>query len=896
MKNKKVIFYLYLIGLLTTSFSYAELNEEEFGKLKMAVIMADIEVVKELVPNLDSNEINYEAERRGMTLLHLSINTKAVRVPSDDPEKKYKIQYSDNYPVVEYLLKQKADPNIKDQSGRTAMHLLFSNQKKDNANDYALLDLLLKNGADINEVDYNDNNMFHIVLPRIKKNDLIKGLKEKGLNINAKNKDGNTALHIILTRNPNYFTIKALIVAGAKINMRNNNGLTPLHLAAKNADQKTVDYLLKNGAEIEVLDGNNLSPLSYAVTARKWRIARSLISKGADINVKAGRNETVASIIISNPNSGLSELIKQQGYDPNYIAEGQVWSLFNAIRKLDLKKINALIASGVDINLKNGSKYAAIPALAKSYRKNRDNSKRFELLELFIASGADINAKDNYGHNALHYSAQKDDKKFAELLLNKGIEVNNIGSKDRSAFTEAILSLSFKTAKLLLERGADPIDWSIGYPNFASVITRYRPNNRAKSTPEYRIEMDEIVLEMLKADFSFNLDDHGSRNTYEMLGKVDNDEIQLQLKKIKISYDPRGSYAKSIQHRGASQHAQNIKNKKNSKSSVNSIDSYEAPEYLQEALAGLPAEQREQLLSLINKNSAVNNEQPVSSCSFRNLPKDYEVHAVGTYKGLGLVNVTFESTSRNIREAEVVVNRPGKSTLLVLMAYDPVVWKVKRTSGSKVIGVIAGGYYAQQVIGLGNTTPILHANHKIKTDCPSIYAYKAGRKLDKAEKNIEKILGKKITKFITKPKDEIFIVGEGEQFKENQLVYKVEVKDSQYDIPSIPKGMAGLRLLEKQGKLKMATPEDIDAWVEAASKKYKSKGKDLKVGHYMHVGSTYVIKKELFLPDDLHGGNSVSFIIPKGIPKPHGPPGHNKFYFMDGGFCTLAFITECPGT
>ena len=109
---------------------------------------------------------------------------------------------------------------------------------------------------------------------------------------------------------------------------------------------------------------------------------------------------------------------------------------------------------------------------------------------------------------------------------------------------------------------------------------------------------------------------------------------------------------------------------------------------------------------------------------------------------------------------------------------------------------------------------------------------------------------------------------------------------------SIPSGLEGLRALEKQDKIRLASPIDIDAWIEVAHEKYKKDEANIK--NHMRIGATYVVFEEIQLPDELYGAHAVSFIIPKEVPKPIGPDGHNKFYFMEGGFCTLVFISECP--
>lgn len=123
-------------------------------------------------------------------------------------------------------------------------------------------------------------------------------------------------------------------------------------------------------------------------------------------------------------------------------------------------------------------------------------------------------------------------------------------------------------------------------------------------------------------------------------------------------------------------------------------------------------------------------------------------------------------------------------------------------------------------------------------------------------------------------------------------IFQFSFADEQSVENDMLNGLEGLNTLLKQGKIRLATPDDIDAWVKAAREKDKTD--EVNAKRNMRLGATYVVLEEIYLPDELYGAHSVSFIIPNEVPIPNGPPGHNQFYFMKGGFCTLAFITECP--
>ena len=135
---------------------------------------------------------------------------------------------------------------------------------------------------------------------------------------------------------------------------------------------------------------------------------------------------------------------------------------------------------------------------------------------------------------------------------------------------------------------------------------------------------------------------------------------------------------------------------------------------------------------------------------------------------------------------------------------------------------------------------------------------------------------------VNKPSDGVFYVGAAPA-SDKDVVYSDELTIKDY-VPT-PRPLAGPRgvdQLVKDGKLRLATQVEIDAWADKASEKYKKINPELRVEHYMRVGRTYVVLKELTLPNGLYGAHSRAFIMPKDMPVPDGPKCHNSFYLMDG--------------
>ena len=113
--------------------------------------------------------------------------------------------------------------------------------------------------------------------------------------------------------------------------------------------------------------------------------------------------------------------------------------------------VELLIAKGADVNAKD--KFGDTPLHDAAMRDQK------EVAELLIANGADVNAKqDNYGMTPLHRAAVWDHEEIAKLLISEGANVNAKDDKGRTPLDRAILNKQTKTAALLRQHGGKPGD------------------------------------------------------------------------------------------------------------------------------------------------------------------------------------------------------------------------------------------------------------------------------------------------------------------------------------------------------------------------------------------------------------------------------------------------------
>jgi ankyrin repeat protein len=73
-------------------------------------------------------------------------------------------------------------------------------------------------------------------------------------------------------------------------------------------------------------------------------------------------------------------------------------------------------------------------------------------LELLIANGADVNARDNSGRTPLF---QTSEPKIAELLITNGADTNANDNYNNTLLINAVERQEYEIAKLLISNGAD---------------------------------------------------------------------------------------------------------------------------------------------------------------------------------------------------------------------------------------------------------------------------------------------------------------------------------------------------------------------------------------------------------------------------------------------------------
>ncbi|KAK3376466.1 NACHT domain protein [Lasiosphaeria ovina] len=299
---------------------------------------------------------------------------------------------------------------------------------------------LVNNGV---PVDTIDSQFYQTPLMWASKNGhepIARYLLDNGAYIEAGDFDGQTPL-IRTAANGHNAVIRLLLERGAEIERRDHNRQTPLLRAAANGQERTVQMLLLAKADLEACDMHRQTPLLRAAANGHAHAANVLLNYGALIEWKDKRDRTPLLCAAENGHEAMARLLLDAGADDDATDVDGRGALYLATMygRGSAMIMNATINSPLihpEVEDKRLDGYKAV-------------------VELFLANGANIDARDKAQQTPLMEAAAQGLSDIVRVLLDKGARVDATCDALRTPLWWAAANGHANVVWLLLVGGAN---------------------------------------------------------------------------------------------------------------------------------------------------------------------------------------------------------------------------------------------------------------------------------------------------------------------------------------------------------------------------------------------------------------------------------------------------------
>ena len=231
----------------------------------------------------------------------------------------------------------------------------------------------------------------------------VRALAVRKVDVNAPQPDGTTALQWAAHWN-DLDAVKALLTSGANPKVANRYGVTPLSEAATLGNAAMIEALLAAGADPNTMTtGDGETVLMTASRSGSLEAVTILLSRGAEVNAKENyRGQTALMWAAAEHHSDVVKVLLDHGAD---------WKVQSLARETSMPKLSAA---------------SSITPISRG------------------------------GLAAFHFAAREGDVSTGRVMLEAGVDINQVDADNTSALVIAILNKRYGYAKFLLDHGADP--------------------------------------------------------------------------------------------------------------------------------------------------------------------------------------------------------------------------------------------------------------------------------------------------------------------------------------------------------------------------------------------------------------------------------------------------------
>ena len=296
-------------------------------------------------------------------------------------------------------------------------------------------------------------------------------LIDAGADLHTKGEDGCLPLHTACILGA-LDVVKMLVEAGASVRARTDVGETSFTMAAGYGHTETVRYLL-GLPDVDVNHGN-FNALQCAARNGHTDVVQVLIDAGADIDITA--NFDGCSLLHDACKSGSLEGVKmlvRAGVGVRVTNDNGETCLVRAVQAARYGHIEALrylvCLPEVDVNYRQGGDYTALHYVM-------DEKPRTDVVQVLIDAGADIGAKNNYGHSPLHAAGASGELDVVKMLVEAGAGVRATNGRGEPCLFPAARNGYTETVRYLV--GLPEVDVNRRYAGNRTALQCALENNK----------------------------------------------------------------------------------------------------------------------------------------------------------------------------------------------------------------------------------------------------------------------------------------------------------------------------------------------------------------------------------------------------------------------------------
>jgi hypothetical protein len=288
-----------------------------------------------------------------------------------------------------------------------------------------------------------------------------------------------------------------------------------------------------------------------------------------------------------------------------------------------------------------------------------------------------------------------------------------------------------------------------------------------------------------------------------------------------------------------------------------------------------------------------------ATCAFdeQTLPAETVVLAAGGYSGKRLT-FQLDQSGHEATQFDIGVHA-DKPVALLLSSYEPTVWSIGWTKGTRIVAVYTTGYHRQVVAGLPKSVQVLTATYDNKSPCGyNTLSSPSASGLAWLNPTSRKVFGKPVARVYAKADNGFIDISESSRAK-SEYVTSPDTPVSSFQDKIAPlAGKAGLDDAVVKGIIRPIKEADLEqvraAYRAQAVGPQGDRGLDVPPLAGAAAGAAppvripvttrgYVVLKPFVYPAGLFGGNMSEFIIPKGVPTPSGNAGHSTVVNLNNG-------------